>query len=117
MTMSKLDLTKIRETLIDEQRALAADIQSEQDKLQQKTEEIPDLLDLAHDRLNQVIVADLLSHKEQRLTQVQDALKRLGEGKYGICVKCGNQINPERLKAIPYAALCVNCQQSFEHKR
>ena len=115
--MSKLDLTKIREILICEKTALAADIQNEQDKLQQNIEENPDLLDLADHRLQQEIVADLLSHKEQRLTQVQAALKRLDEGKYGICSRCGNEINRERLKAIPYAALCVNCQERFERNR
>jgi DnaK suppressor protein len=115
--MSKLDLTRIRENLLDQQIELAADIQSEQDKLQQYIQENPDLLDLADQRLQQEIVVDRLSHKEQHLTQVQAALKRLDAGKYGICARCGNEINPERLKAIPYAALCVNCQQRFERAR
>ena len=111
--MSKLNLTLIRETLIDEQVTLAADIQNEQDK-QQYIEENPDSLDLADRRLHQEIVVSRLSHMKQRLTQVRVALKRLDEGKYGICARCGNDINPERLKAIPYTTLCVNCQESFE---
>lgn len=115
--MRKLNLMSIREILIAEQIVLAADIQNEQDKLQQYSEENPDLLDLADQRLQQEIVVDRLSHKEQRLTQVQAALKRLDEGMYGICARCGNEINPERLKAIPYAALCVNCQERFERNR
>lgn len=115
--MRKLNLTSIREILIAEQIVLAADIQSEQDKLQQYIEANPDLLDLADQRLQQEIVVERLSHREQRLTQVQAALQRLDEGKYGICARCGNEINPERLKAIPYAALCVNCQERFERNR
>ena len=112
--MSKLDLTNIREILIDDQRNLAADIKNEQDKLQQYIEENPDSLDLADRRLHQEIVVSRLSHMKQRLTQVRVALKRLDEGKYGICARCGNDINPERLKAIPYTTLCVNCQERFE---
>ena len=115
--MRKLNLMSIREILIAEQIVLATDIQNEQDKLQQYSEENPDLLDLADQRLQQEIVVERLSHKEQRLTQVQAALKRLDEGKYGTCVRCANEINPERLKAIPYAALCVNCQERFERNR
>jgi DnaK suppressor protein len=115
--MSKLDLARIRENLLDQQIELAADIQSEQDKLQQYIEANPDLLDLADQRLQQEIVVERLSHREQRLAQVQAALQRLDEGKYGICARCGNEINPERLKAIPYAALCVNCQERFERNR
>jgi len=112
--MSKLDLTRIREILMDEQIALAADIQNEEDKLQQRTEENPDLSDLADKHLHQEIVISRLSLMNQRLTQVRAALKRLDEGKYGICARCGNEINPERLKAIPYTTLCVNCQERFE---
>ena len=114
--MSKLDLTLIRETLINEQVTLADDIQTEENKLQQFqfVEENPDLSDLADKRLHQEIVVSRLSLMNQRLTQVQAALKRLGEGMYGICARCGNDINPERLKAIPYTTFCVNCQERFE---
>lgn len=112
--MSKLDLTRIRQILIDEQTTLAADIQNEQDKLQQSIEENPDLSDLANTGLQQEIVVGRLNHMKQRLEQVRAALTRLDEGKYGICARCGNEINPERLKAIPYTAFCVNCQERFE---
>ena len=112
--MSKLDLTKIQEILIDEQIALAAEIQNAENKLQQNIEEDPDSLDLANKRLQQEIVVGRLSHMKQRLAQVQVALTRLDEGKYGICARCGNEINPERLKAIPYTAFCVNCQERLE---
>jgi DnaK suppressor protein len=112
--MSKLDLTIIREILMEEEIALAADMQNEEDKLQQQNEENPDLSDLADQRLHQEIVVSRLSLMNQRLTQVRAALKRLDEGKYGICASCGNDINPERLKVIPYTTLCVSCQERFE---
>ena len=112
--MSKLDLTIVREILMEEQIALAADLQHEEDKLQQQSEENPDLSDLADKRLHQEIVVSRISLMNQRLTQVGAALKRLDEGKYGICARCGNEINPERLKAIPYTTFCVSCQEHFE---
>ena len=114
--MSKLDLTLIRETLINEQVTLADDIQTEENKLQQFqfVEENPDQFDLANKRQQQELVVHQLNHMNQHLRQVQAALKRLGEGLYGICARCGNDINPERLKAIPYTTLCVNCQERFE---
>lgn len=112
--MSKLDLTIIREILMDEQLALVADMQNEADKLQQQSEENPDPSDLADKRLHQEIVVSRLSLMNQRLTQVRAAVKRLDEGKYGICARCGNEINPERLKAIPYTTFCVSCQEHVE---
>lgn len=112
--MSKLDLKIIRKILIDEELALVSDIQNEAGKWHQQSEENPDLSDLADKRLYQEIAVSRVSFMNQRLTQVRAALKRLDEGKYGICAKCSTHINPERLKAIPYTALCVSCQARFE---
>ena len=41
--------------------------------------------------------------------QIKAAIGRIDAGTYGECVSCGNGINPERLKVLPYAAECVNC--------
>src|SRR5881398_2952566 len=44
---------------------------------------------------------------EEELRQVQIARERLEEGKYGICVDCGEEIPAERLEAIPEAVRCI----------
>ncbi len=46
----------------------------------------------------------------ESLEKVNAALERMKEGTYGICTGCGNKINPERLEALPYATLCVECK-------
>jgi DnaK suppressor protein len=46
----------------------------------------------------------------ETLTEIEAALARLDDGSYGECVDCGEQINSERLEALPAAARCVNCQ-------
>src|SRR4029453_4898360 len=50
----------------------------------------------------------------ERITQVERAIDRLGEGNYGWCEKCGNAIPVERLAAFPSATLCVSCKQLEE---
>jgi DnaK suppressor protein len=115
--MSKLDLTLIRESLMNEQVTLAADIQNEQDKLQHYIEENPDPFDLADKHLHQEITTNRLGTMEERLLQATVALQRLDEGLYGICARCGHDIDPERLKAMPYATLCVNCQKRLERDK
>ncbi|MCM8771079.1 MAG: TraR/DksA family transcriptional regulator, partial [Candidatus Omnitrophica bacterium] len=45
---------------------------------------------------------------------IQDALKKIEEGTYGICEECKNLIAKARLKAIPYARLCLKCQEKKE---
>lgn len=50
------------------------------------------------------------------LAQVEAALARFEQGTYGICTGCGKPIDPARLEAVPYAALCIECQSRLEHK-
>ncbi|GAA5196765.1 TraR/DksA family transcriptional regulator [Rugosimonospora acidiphila] len=52
----------------------------------------------------------------ERVTQVERALDRLGEGNYGWCERCGNPIPVERLAAFPSATLCVTCKQLEERR-
>jgi RNA polymerase-binding transcription factor len=52
----------------------------------------------------------------ERITQVERAIDRLGEGNYGWCERCGNAIPVERLAAFPSATLCVSCK-SLEERR
>ncbi|WP_127501354.1 TraR/DksA family transcriptional regulator [Actinoplanes solisilvae] len=52
----------------------------------------------------------------ERITQVERAIDRLGEGNYGWCERCGNPIPVERLAAFPSATLCVSCKQLEERR-
>jgi DnaK suppressor protein len=52
----------------------------------------------------------------ERITQVERAIDRLGQGNYGWCERCGNQIPVERLAAFPSATLCVSCKQLEERR-
>jgi DnaK suppressor protein len=48
------------------------------------------------------------------LKSIQDALARLKRGEYGVCQRCGEEIAPARLEALPHATLCVECQSRIE---
>ncbi len=54
-------------------------------------------------------VLSLAEGLRTRLEDVRFALDRLEKGNYGTCERCGKQINPERLEAIPTARLCISC--------
>lgn len=51
---------------------------------------------------------------DRMLRQVNRALKRIEEGTYGVCERCGGPIEKERLEAAPYVTTCVACQQQEE---
>jgi DnaK suppressor protein len=72
--------------------------------------------DDATDAFEQAKELSLLQNSERVLAQVEAALIRFEQGVYGICEQCGDRIDPARLKALPYASLCLNCQQRAEHQ-
>jgi RNA polymerase-binding transcription factor DksA len=59
----------------------------------------------------------LLRRLRQRAESLEQALSRLSQGAYGICVHCGRPINPERLAVLPDAKRCINCAQRIWLKR
>jgi DnaK suppressor protein len=61
--------------------------------------------------------ASLIERAEERLRAMDFALNRLEQGRYGICTECGDDIPLERLKALPFAAYCVDCQRQRNRAR
>jgi DnaK suppressor protein len=53
----------------------------------------------------------LRERAESQLAQVEAALARFDDGTFGTCRRCGKAIAPERLDALPWAALCIDCQR------
>ena len=56
----------------------------------------------------------LRGNLEEMLKQVKGALVRVANGSYGVCERCGQQIDPARLKALPHASYCLDCQRRLE---
>src|SRR5215831_10063634 len=55
-----------------------------------------------------------LENESVNLREARAALRRMEEGKYGICLECDAPISPRRLAAVPAAALCIRCQKTFD---
>jgi RNA polymerase-binding protein DksA len=72
----------------------------------------PDRSDLAQDYFSKERQIALVDQLEDTLEQVEAALQRLDEGTYGRCSQCGEKISPERLAVLPYADLCMDCQET-----
>jgi len=86
---------------------------AEQIKLE-NTEDEGDLATISHDR-------ELLYHLHesdfQQLRCIQEAMKALDRDRYGDCVRCGEDINEKRLLAVPWATMCIRCQEETEKDR
>lgn len=51
------------------------------------------------------------------MDKVDSAMRKLDEGTYGVCERCGNAIDKARLQALPYSVLCITCKQLEERIR
>ena len=58
-------------------------------------------------------IVSLINKAVEKLAQVEDALKSIDNGTYGICVLCGNEISNERLEVIPYTRICSYCAKNI----
>lgn len=74
-------------------------------------------IEQAADTMDQVQAAEArelaisnLDRSARRLRQIEDALRRLKTGEYGTCANCEEEIGPKRLRAVPWAQLCLKCQ-------
>lgn len=75
------------------------------------------MADVATDTYDREFSLSLASNDRQFLYELDDALKKIEDGLYGICEICKCPISKTRLTAIPYARLCVKCQEKKEKKR
>jgi DnaK suppressor protein len=56
----------------------------------------------------------LIQMKAETLTKIDAALRRIGEGTYGECFDCGEEISEARLRALPFALRCRECEEARE---
>jgi RNA polymerase-binding transcription factor DksA len=73
--------------------------------------------DLATDVMEQERDLALIGTLQERQRDIERAFARLDAGTYGICERCGKEINPERLEALPFVTLCIEDQAIEDQQR
>jgi len=76
-----------------------------------------DRLDVARSLEDVEMDAGLIERCEDKLRAIDDAFSRLKRGRYGICEKCQQEIPVDRLKAVPFTAYCIDCQNKRNERR
>jgi DnaK suppressor protein len=73
------------------------------------------LADTATETYDRELDYTLEENSEHVLGEIEAALSRIEGGTFGVCTNCGEQIPEERLEALPWATLCIDCQRNLEH--
>jgi len=115
VSMRATEKKKLREQLERKRReANEAYRRSQAVNREATAEPLQDLADQASEGYRKEFLYSLSDSERETLMQVEEALRRLDEGTYEECSSCGEKIPLARLKAIPWASLCIDCQERQE---
>ena len=81
---------------------------------QRNSNMVRDPSDVAVDDVQEDLEFALIQMKSETLNRINEALRRLDEGTYGNCFECGDEIAEARLKALPFAVRCKDCEEARE---
>jgi DnaK suppressor protein len=76
--------------------------------------QLADPLDLTQQAAERDIAVQNLDRDSTLVQRLRSAIARVNDGSYGVCLQCEEEIAPKRLKAIPWAELCIRCQETAD---
>ena len=109
---------KMKNALIELKEQILKQLAQESDEFNELIQDIKakDLADIAADDIDRKTLEVLSTQELLRLQLIESAMGRLENGHYGICMSCSKKIPKERLEAIPYSFLCVECKSTEERR-
>ncbi len=113
--MDKKKAEIYRKRLLTKQEELLRLVsKSEQDGRQADEEATQDIADKAANSYTKEFLFHQSDDHRRVLQLVTEALARLKDGSYGLCVECHDEVQQKRLDAVPWARHCIECQQKQE---
>jgi DnaK suppressor protein len=101
-----------RREILNEVQGKIRDVRTEGNT--QKLNEVFDAGESSEADIQEDIEFALIQMKSETLQRINEALTRLEEGKYGFCYECGEEIAEPRLRALPFAVRCKDCEEARE---
>jgi DnaK suppressor protein len=115
--MTSAELDKFREALLDRRRLLKGNVENMEGQALKASDQdfsVDHMADHGSDNFEQEFTLGLIEGEEEQLREINAALERLDDGSFGLCESCHKPIGKERLRAIPFARLCIECKRKEE---
>ena len=115
--MRKRDMERFRKVLLEMRARVGGDLGDLKEEARRETEQDAgddDYADAGSDAFEREVSLNLLQHEQMELRDIDKALKRIEDGSYGSCAECQQAISLPRLKAKPFARLCIDCKRKEE---
>lgn len=109
-----MDMERLRRQLLEERENLLSQLEHKAQPPQSNIGLGNHMADDATEAFEQAKRVSLTRREREILAKIDKALRKMDEGTYGYCERCGAPIDYARLKAIPYATLCLRCQKKIE---
>jgi DnaK suppressor protein len=109
---------ELKKMLENRRRELVAEVQGRMRDVRTengKEREVMDQGESSEVDIQEDIELALIQMKSETLNKIQAALRRLDEGSYGDCFECGDEIAEARLRALPFAVRCKECEEAREN--
>lgn len=108
-------IQEIKKKLISQKEALLAEAWEALNELPGQTA-FPDLGDQATAEIDRNFMLKLRGRERKLLKKIEDAIERIDKGVFGICDRCGEEINIKRLEARPVTTMCIDCKTQEEEE-
>ena len=111
---------ELKRMLEERRREIQAEVQGKMRGVREegtwggKLNEVLDAVESAEADIQEEIEFSLVQMKSETLNKINDALARLDHGSYGNCYECGEEIAEKRLRALPFAVRCKDCEAARE---
>ncbi len=79
-----------------------------------RIQQVADPVDMTLQAAEREMAMQSLDRRAGLVRQIRSAIQRIEDGTYGTCGECGEEIAPKRLRAIPWAELCIQCQEAAD---
>ena len=115
--MNETKLASFRAKLEESRFALIGEVREKyKSKKDDFNEQAADIADDAVQSYDRQLMMGLGEKELRKLRLVEEAIKKVDDGQYGVCLECEGLIPEERLTVIPFASHCVDCLESIEKK-
>jgi len=115
LKMNAKELKKFKEQLIRLREELLSLVQkTTENEREYPSSEVGDSIDQAADSSARELLFELNHSERRKLEDIDRALQKIEQGRFGICEKCGDRISRKRLQAVPYAHFCIKCKARME---
>ena len=117
--MSQSRYSELKQILDERRREIQAEVQGKMRDVRQagevgKLNDVFDAVESSEADIQEDIEFALIQMKSETLNKINDALGRLEQGDYGYCFDCGEEIAEKRLRALPFAVRCKDCEEARE---